>query len=157
MFVSLICIRRISLILLHWTCGSHLALDVWLSFGIGRTCTYGSHFAVRLSFALDVLLSCRIGRVAFILYQTCSSHFALDVLLSFCIGRMALVLYWTCGFSFCIGPVALILNWTFGSNFVLDMWRKLRKSIRLNYQYPRAPVKPEVDLDFRGHPNMVAL
>ena len=36
-------------------------------------------------------------------------------------------------------------------------WRKLRKSIRPNHQYPWAPAKPEVDLDFRGHPNMGAL
>ena len=34
--------------------------------------------------------------------------------------------------------------------------KKLRKSIRPNHQYPQAPAKPEVDLDFRSHPNMVA-
>ena len=32
-----------------------------------------------------------------------------------------------------------------------------RKYMRPNHQYSQAPVKPEVDLDFRGHPNMVAL
>ena len=35
--------------------------------------------------------------------------------------------------------------------------KNLPKSIRLNHQYPQAPAKPEVDLDFRHHPNMVAL
>ena len=35
--------------------------------------------------------------------------------------------------------------------------KKLLKSTRPNRQYPRVPSRPEVDLDFRGHLNMVAL
>ena len=35
--------------------------------------------------------------------------------------------------------------------------KKFQKSIRHNHQYLRVPVEPEVDLDFRGQPNMVAL
>ena len=34
--------------------------------------------------------------------------------------------------------------------------KKLLSSIRLNRQYLRVPLKPEVDLDFRYHKNMVA-
>ena len=34
--------------------------------------------------------------------------------------------------------------------------KKFQKSIRHNHQYLRVPPVPEVDLDFRGHLNMVA-
>ena len=34
---------------------------------------------------------------------------------------------------------------------------KLRKSIRPNRQNPRVPTKPEVNLNFRGHPNSTAM
>ena len=34
--------------------------------------------------------------------------------------------------------------------------KKLRKSIRPNHQYPQGPAKPEVDLEFRSHPNRLA-
>ena len=34
--------------------------------------------------------------------------------------------------------------------------KKLLKSIGPNRQYPRVPPKPEVDLDFRGHSDMLA-
>lgn len=35
--------------------------------------------------------------------------------------------------------------------------KKLLKSVRPDRQYPRVTATPEVDLDFRGHPNRTAV
>ena len=97
------CIGRVALIL-HWTCGSHLP-HVWCKWE-KRT---------------------RIGCVAIILHWTRCSHSALDALLSFCIGRVVLICPTSNAnernkhaldvlFSFCIGRVAFILHYTCGSH-----------------------------------------